>query len=128
MSNEGRPEPATEELSPVDLRILQANERTMLAWVRTGVALMALGFLLARVSIWLKAAADLEVSPSLVWLGAAFVVVGTGCNIAAARRFWRVRSALLAGLPVVPGIGAAVSLALGVALLGVLMVAYVLLL
>ncbi|KAB2893150.1 MAG: DUF202 domain-containing protein, partial [Kofleriaceae bacterium] len=37
-----------------DLRILQANERTLLAWVRTGLALMAFGFVIGRIAVWLK--------------------------------------------------------------------------
>jgi putative membrane protein len=31
-----------------------ANERTFLAWVRTSVAVISLGFLVARFSIWLR--------------------------------------------------------------------------
>src|SRR6201993_2389371 len=31
-----------------------ANERTFLAWVRTSVAVMSLGFVLARFSVWLR--------------------------------------------------------------------------
>ena len=31
-----------------------ANERTFLAWIRTSVAVMSLGFVLARFSVWLR--------------------------------------------------------------------------
>ena len=31
-----------------------ANERTFLAWVRTNIALISLGFVLARLGIWLR--------------------------------------------------------------------------
>lgn len=34
---------------PVDPRLLMAAERTFLAWVRTGIALMAFGFVIARI-------------------------------------------------------------------------------
>lgn len=34
-----------------------ANERTFLAWVRTGIAIMAFGFLVERFNIFLKMAA-----------------------------------------------------------------------
>ena len=35
-----------------------ANERTFLAWVRTGIAIMAFGFLVERFDIFLKMAAS----------------------------------------------------------------------
>ncbi len=31
-----------------------ANERTFLAWIRTGIATMSLGFVIARFSFWLR--------------------------------------------------------------------------
>lgn len=31
-----------------------ANERTFLAWIRTSIAVISLGFLVARFSLWLK--------------------------------------------------------------------------
>jgi len=31
-----------------------ANERTFLAWIRTSVAVVSLGFVLARFSVWLR--------------------------------------------------------------------------
>src|SRR5215470_15099199 len=31
-----------------------ANERTFLAWIRTSVAIVSLGFVLARFSVWLR--------------------------------------------------------------------------
>jgi putative membrane protein len=111
----------------VDLRILQANERTLLAWVRTGLALMAFGFVVARISPWLSEA---EVQPNSlwsVWTGAAFLVLGTVCNIAAAVRFVRIRAAVLEGRSVVPGRAAVLSLALGLALLGGFLAVHVLL-
>jgi putative membrane protein len=43
------------ELDPdkVESEIL-ANERTFLAWVRTSIALMTFGFVIARFSLWLR--------------------------------------------------------------------------
>jgi putative membrane protein len=108
-----------------DLRILQANERTLLAWVRTGLALMAFGFVLARIGVWLQAegAHDAEASASNAG-GLAFLVVGTLCHPVAAARFVRARRAIVEGRAIVPGAAAAVALALAVAALGVVMVAY----
>lgn len=111
----------------VDLRILQANERTLLAWVRTGLALMGFGFVVARISPWLSEAGVERNGSLAVWTGAAFLVLGTFCNLAAGVRFVRIRAAILAGEPVVPGQAAALSLAFGLALLGGLLAVHVLL-
>ncbi len=125
MSERGEPrEPKTPP--EVDLRVLQANERTLLAWIRTGLALMAFGFVVARIGLWLR---DGGIQASRrVWaeaLGSAFIVIGAGANAVAAVRFVRVRKALLEGRPVVPGVAAALSLAIGMVLLGGVLVAYV---
>jgi putative membrane protein len=111
----------------VDLRILQANERTLLAWVRTGLALMAFGFVVARISPWLSDANVQRNDWSSAWTGAAFLVLGATCNVAAAVRYARIRSALLEGRSVVPGGAAVLSLALGLALLGGLLAVHALL-
>lgn len=111
----------------VDLRILQANERTLLAWVRTGLALMGFGFVVARISPWLSEAEVPHYGSWAVWSGAAFIVLGTFCNLAAGVRFVRTRAAILAGEPVVPGQAVALSLAFGLALLGGLLAVHVLL-
>jgi putative membrane protein len=75
-----------------DPRIYLAAERTFLAWVRTSVALMGFGFLIARFAFWIREYALVEggkpierptVSP---WLGFGMVVVGVFvCLLAAAR-------------------------------------------
>jgi putative membrane protein len=122
-----RPPEVTPSGPQIDLRILQANERTLLAWVRTGLALMAFGFVVARISPWLSEAEIQRNGLWSVWIGAAFLVLGTICNIAAAVRYVRIRGALLEGRPVVPGHAAVLSLALGLALLGGLLAAHVLL-
>ncbi|HEY6725184.1 MAG TPA: DUF202 domain-containing protein [Polyangiaceae bacterium] len=111
----------------IDLRVLQANERTLLAWIRTGLALMGFGFVVARIGPWLR---EQEIDRNggwFVWTGAAFLALGTFCNLAAGVRFVRTRAAILAGKPIVPGQAAVLSLAFGLALLGGLLAVHVLL-
>ena len=59
------------------LRLHQANERTMLAWVRTGIALMAFGFAIARFGLFLRQIAHLGgvATAPLGGLGSAWVGV-----------------------------------------------------
>ena len=54
-----------------------AAERTLLAWVRTGLAMMGFGFVVARFST-----ADVEAVAS--WFGAALVTIGSLVNVLAA--------------------------------------------
>jgi putative membrane protein len=78
-----RPSPA-----PADPRIYFAAERTLLAWVRTGIAVMAFGFVVERFALFILLVpnADLGayssglstlIGAALVILGAAAIVAGT---------------------------------------------------
>jgi uncharacterized protein (DUF302 family)/uncharacterized membrane protein YidH (DUF202 family) len=59
-----------------------AAERTFLAWIRTGVALMGLGFVVARFGLFLQMLQKGESSPTLApyglsfWLGTGFITLG----------------------------------------------------
>lgn len=66
MSDDGKP----------SLRDHFAAERTLLAWVRTAIALMGLGFLIARFSTQ-ATAVEAE------WLGGALVLAGSATNLLA---------------------------------------------
>lgn len=98
-----------------------ANERTLLAWIRTGIALMAFGFALGRFGLFLREVAQVgqvKVAPGLasVWFGVTLVVLGLVTNVAATARYAVVRKALLehrapAGSPAlvyVLGLGSAI--------------------
>jgi putative membrane protein len=65
-----------------------ANERTVLAWIRTGVALMAFGFAIAHFAD--RPAHGL----GSAWFGVAMIVLGLVTNVAASIRFVRIRKAL----------------------------------
>ncbi len=78
-----------------DLRDYLAEERTFLAWIRTGISLMGFGFVVARFGIFgdltnlpqqLPAGQPHEFS---VWFGAALIAIGAIVNLFAARRFMR---------------------------------------
>jgi putative membrane protein len=87
----------------VDSRVFQANERTLLAWVRTALGLLAFGFVLERVDGWIGAAAPGglggERSLGTAWIGVGFVVLGLLANALAIVRFARFRRALRTGAP-----------------------------
>ena len=73
-------------------RTFYAAERTLLAWIRTGLALMGFGFLIERFGLFLRqvAALRLESPPpaggGTVWFGVSLVLLGTVVLVVAARR------------------------------------------
>jgi len=92
-----------------DFRDHAANERTMLAWLRTGIALMAFGFAIARFALFLRQitmarAPDAPLTHGLgsTWFGVALVVLGLGTNAAATIRYEINRRAIIARRDVAP--------------------------
>lgn len=90
-------------VDPADPRVYFAAERTLLAWVRTGLAMMGFGFVVARFGLFLRevAAVGGSVPPrqhvaSLV-VGTALVVLGVVVNVAAAAAHWRTMQRLEQG-------------------------------
>lgn len=72
-----------------------AAERTMLAWIRTGLALMGFGFVVAKFGLFLQKLAEIKDihikvaanQSASVWIGIALVMLGVAVNVAAAARF-----------------------------------------
>jgi uncharacterized protein (DUF302 family)/uncharacterized membrane protein YidH (DUF202 family) len=68
-----------------------AAERTFLAWIRTGLALMGFGFVVARFGLFLQAlgggSANFHVRPygPSFWFGTALIVLGVVVNLACTR-------------------------------------------
>jgi len=58
-----------------------ANERTFLAWIRTSVAVVSLGFVLARFSVWLRELAIQRGSQFPVHRGGISLPIGVGMMI-----------------------------------------------
>jgi putative membrane protein len=108
-----------------DLRILQANERTLLAWIRTGLALMAFGFVIGRIAVWLKMEHPERGESSVsLGVGIAIVAVGAACQGIGAVRFVRARRAIVDDKPIVPGATAPVVIAIVVAVAGLGLAGY----
>jgi putative membrane protein len=105
------------------------NERTFLAWIRTNVALIGLGFVLARLSPSLSeagAANASRIAAKTTSLGIALVVFGALVTVLAAWRYDRVNRQIEAGL--VKSDRALVwCVAVAIVLLSVVAVAYMLL-
>ncbi|MGB3550095.1 MAG: DUF202 domain-containing protein [Candidatus Binatus sp.] len=63
-----------------------AAERTLLAWIRTGLALMGFGFVVARFGLFLQQVQVMQRAPSeqsyglSLWFGTALIVVGVIVN------------------------------------------------
>jgi putative membrane protein len=73
--------------APPDPRVRFAAERTLLAWVRTGVAMMGFGFVVARFGWFLREfAAQQQPAASSGWslaLGTGLIVLGVAVNAVA---------------------------------------------
>jgi putative membrane protein len=84
------------KLKPVaDLRDYLAEERTFLAWIRTGIALMGFGFVVARFGIFgdepqmSQQAQAVHPHEFSLWVGAALIAIGATVNLFSAQRFAR---------------------------------------
>lgn len=109
-----------------DARYDWAAERTLLAWVRTGLAMMGFGFVVARFGAFLRVAGitapgavpeEGQASASII-AGILMVALGMVANLVAVRRFLRNHRALSLGEPVDPSPAGPAALAVFAALLG----------
>lgn len=111
-----------------------ANERTFLAWVRTAIAVMAFGFLVARFNLFVRIAAQsLPAGGRLLpehankfgdVAGLALIAAGTAMVAVAALRFVRTRRAIDSGGHQLLSDRADLLLATLILMLGIAMVIY----
>jgi putative membrane protein len=98
-----------------------AAERTILAWIRTGLALMGFGFVVARFGLFLREIAmtthdlPLESTGASLWMGTALLLLGAVVNVAASinhvRLVGRLNRGDKLGQPSAPAIVVALTLA-----------------
>lgn len=118
--------------SSEDPRVRFAIERTLLAWVRTGLALMGFGFVVARFGLFLREIAALHQAlpekPTAglsLWIGTALILLGVLVNLLVSAEHIRLMRHVESGPPYGNRswrLGVGVSLVL--ALLGIAMAIY----
>ena len=78
-----------------------ANERTFLAWIRTCVAVISLGFVVARFGVWLRELAT-QINPKVetertsfsLFVGVAMMALGGALTLMAAWRYRAINRAI----------------------------------
>jgi putative membrane protein len=89
----------------IDPRVRMAAERTLLAWLRAGLALMGFGFVVARFGLFLQElAAATQAAPTRhtglsLWSGMSLVSFGVVLNLLAATRYLQFLRRLERGEP-----------------------------
>jgi putative membrane protein len=120
-----------------DPRVRFAAERTVLAWMRTGLALMGFGFVVARFGLFLREIATVGHVASRhqrstgwsLWIGTGLIVLGVIVSLAAASEYYRFVRLAKRGLSYVPRTTLlTIVVAFILAILGVAMAIYLILL
>jgi putative membrane protein len=115
-----------------DPRIQFALERTLLAWVRTGLALMGFGFVVARFGLFLREieavreAAPLKTPTGLsLWIGTALILLGVLVNLLVSAEHLRLMRQVPSGPPYgVRSWWLGIGVSLVLAILGIAMAVY----
>jgi putative membrane protein len=120
-----------DSIPPEDPRVRFAAERTVLAWIRTGIAMMGFGFVVAKFGVFLRDSAGApQADPAhppiySLLIGAALVGLGVTVNLFAAIGHMKFLHRHNAGLPYQPPrYSLVVITALVLAAAGVAMVIY----
>lgn len=116
-----------------DPRVYFAAERTFLAWIRTGLGLMGVGFAVARFGLFLREMQSdqthmpVHTTGLSVWSGVALVALGVIVNLTAVLSHISVVHKLKSGIWIPGQVStSAVALAMVLALVGIGMTLYLL--
>jgi len=117
--------------TPSDLREYLAAERTTLSYVRTGLSMMGIGFVVARFGLVLRIMQMNSQQPPRsstgrsLWIGTGLVILGSLVNVLATWQYWRQVQQLNERMSAnAKASWLAVSLALALAAVGIAMAAY----
>jgi putative membrane protein len=125
-------QPAPSDQNPEDPRVRFAAERTLLAWVRTGLAMMGFGFVVARFGLFLReiawaghVAVHLGSTGWSLWIGTGLIALGVAVSLLAAWEYFRFVHRSKQGRSYTPRTAMlAVVVAVILALLGTVMAVY----
>lgn len=112
-----------------DPRVLFAAERTLMAWARTSITVMAFGFAIERFGLFVRMLGmDKTFTGSLrisFWLGLTFVITGLSCQLFATMQYRQVLKTLKpVEIPKGYRTGFVSAFSYGIALLGMLLAVY----
>ena len=98
----GSGERVLENANPNRARDHLANERTFLAWVRTGAAIVVFGFAIGRFSIAMRQLTAMQGHPVhtagiSVWMGSSAIFAGVVLVVAGLMRYRKTRAQLESG-------------------------------
>jgi len=124
-----------EPTQPQDPRVRFAAERTLLAWMRTGLALMGFGFVVARFGLFLReiaaaghVAAHQHSTGWSLWIGVCLIALGVVVSVLASFEYFRFVQSSKQGRSYTPRTALlAVIVAVILGLLGIVMAVYLVL-
>ena len=80
-----------EQVDDQTLRLYFAGERTLLSWVRTGIAMIGLGFVIARFGV--------DLPRVTVWFGTGVVVMGVAVSALSGLQYYQLAQHIQRGEP-----------------------------